>query len=281
MALVKMSALLKRAEEKNIGCGAFNVGNMEMLSGVVKAAEEMAAPVIIQIAQVRLSHSPLELMGPMMVEAARRSKVDIAVHLDHGSSVEVIKQALDYGFTSVMFDGSGLPLEENVKKTAEVKRLAEGYGADTEGELGVVGGSEGGGKDSEIKYTEPEEAESFCRETGVDALAVAIGNAHGNYRGEPKLAFDVLEEIDKVTETPLVLHGGSGISDKDYIKAISLGIRKLNIATANFSALAGGVEEYARKTERVDFFKLNEIMIDSVYRNVKKHINVFSVKSQV
>ncbi len=281
MSLVKMSALLKRAEEKNIGCGAFNVGNMEMLSGVVKAAEELETPVIIQIAQVRLSHSPLELMGPMMVEAARRARVDIAVHLDHGSSLEVIEQALDYGFTSVMFDGSRLPFEENIERTAKVKRLAEGYGADTEGELGVVGGSEGGGKGPEIKYTDPEDAESFCAETGVDALAVAIGNAHGNYRGEPKLAFDVLEAIDRRTETPLVLHGGSGISDKDYKRAISLGIRKLNIATANFSALAGGVEEYAKNAERVDFFRLNEIMVDSVYRNVKGYIDVFNVKSQL
>lgn len=278
MALVKMSSLLKRAEKKNIGCGAFNVGNMEMLIGAVKAAEELETPIIIQIAEVRLPHSPLELMGPMMVEAARRAEVDIAVHLDHGSSVEVIKKALDYGFTSVMFDGSKKPLDENIEGTRKVRELADSYDADTEGELGIVGGSEGGGRGCDIKYTDPEDARMFCEKTGIDALAVAIGNAHGNYRGKPELAFDVLESIDGKTETPLVLHGGSGISDEDYIRAIHLGIRKLNIATASFNALARGVEEYAGSAEGLDFFKLNEIMVDSVYRNVKRYINVFNGK---
>ncbi len=275
MSLVKMGELLKRAETGQYGCGAFNVGNMEMVRGVIRAAEELNTPVIMQIAEIRLPYAPLELMGPMMVEAAERASVDVAVHLDHGKSLEVIREALEYGFTSVMFDGSSLSLEENIEKTGEIRELAALYGADTEGELGVVGGSEGGGNGAEIKYTNPADAVTFCRETGIDALAVAIGNAHGIYREDPKLNFDVLGEINRRTDTPLVLHGGSGISDSYYIRAISFGIRKINVATANFNAVADGVKEYADGEEKLDFFRLNERITNCVAENVKRYINVF------
>ncbi len=278
MSLVKMSELLKTAETKCIGRGAFNVGNMEMVRGVVRAAEERNTPVIMQIAEGRLSHSPLELMAPMMVEAARNASVDIAVHLDHGKSIEVIKKALDYGFTSVMFDGSGMDFQQNLERTREIAKLAAEYGADTEGELGVVGGSEDGGKGEKIRYTDPHEAARFCKETKIDALAVAIGNAHGNYTLEPKLAFGVLKEIHDKIDKPLVLHGGTGISDQDYKKAISLGIRKLNIATANLDGMAAGAKEYVRNTENVNFFGLNQAMTESVYRIVKRYIDVFHVE---
>lgn len=277
--LVEMKKLLERAASEGIGCGAFSVGNMEMVKGAVEAAEELNRPIILQIAEVRLKHSPLALMGPMMVQAAREAKVDIAVHLDHGLTIETVRKALELGFTSVMLDASTLPFEENIAKTKKVVELASEYGATVEAELGLVGGSEDGSSDHGIQCTKPGDAQIFCRETGIDALAVAIGNAHGNYASAPKLAFDVLEEIHKAVPQPLVLHGGSGITDRDFQKAISLGIRKVNIATASFTKLTMYAEEYLKSEGKHNYFSLNEAMVRGTYDNVKHHIEVFSQKN--
>ena len=276
MALVTMKSLLEQAKKNHRGIGAFSVGNMEMVKGAVQAAEELNTPIILQIAEVRLNHSPLALMGPMMVQAAKEAKVEIAVHLDHGLTMEVVQKALDYGFTSVMFDSSTYPFEENIERTREVVRLAEKYGATTEAELGLVGGSEDGSCDHGIRCTNPDDAKLFCERTGIDALAVAIGNAHGNYPVAPQLAFDVLEEIHKKTEVPLVLHGGSGITDEDFQKAISLGIVKVNIATASFNKLTQRAEEYLQSEGKHNFFSLNEAMVQGTYENVKHHIEFFN-----
>ncbi len=276
MALVKMKDLLRRAEEKNIGCGAFSVGNMEMVRGAIRAAEELDTPVILQIAEVRLKNSPLHLMGPMMVQAAKEAKVDVAVHLDHGLTFETVDKALELGFTSVMLDASTLPFEENIARVKVVVEKARKYGATVEAELGLVGGSEDGSCDHGIRCTDPDDAVVYARETGIDALAVAIGNAHGNYPVAPTLAFDVLEKIHEKVDIPLVLHGGSGITDKDFQKAISLGIRKVNIATASFNSLTAHVEKYMESTDKHNFFDLNEAMVQGTYENVKKHIFVFN-----
>lgn len=276
MALVKMKDLLRRAEEKNIGCGAFSVGNMEMVRGAIRAAEELDTPIILQIAEVRLKNSPLHLMGPMMVQAAKEAKVDVAVHLDHGLTFESVDKALELGFTSVMLDASALPFEENIARVKAVVEKARKYGATVEAELGLVGGSEDGSCDHGIRCTDPDDAVVYARETGIDALAVAIGNAHGNYPVAPTLAFDVLEKIHEKVDIPLVLHGGSGITDKDFQKAISLGIRKVNIATASFNSLTAHVEKYMESTDKHNFFDLNEAMAQGTYENVKKHILVFN-----
>ena len=276
MALVKMKDLLKRAEEKNIGCGAFGVGNMEMVKGAIRAAEELNTPIILQIAEVRLKNSPLHLMGPMMVQAAKEAKVDVAVHLDHGLTFETVDKALGLGFTSVMLDASTLPFEENIAKVKTVVEKARKYGATVEAELGLVGGSEDGSCDHGIRCTDPDDAVVYARETGIDALAVAIGNAHGNYPVAPTLAFDVLEKIHEKVDIPLVLHGGSGITDKDFQRAISLGIRKVNIATASFNSLTAHVEKYMASTDKHNFFDLNEAMVQGTYENVKRHILVFN-----
>lgn len=276
MALVKMKDLLKRAEEKNIGCGAFSVGNMEMVKGAIRAAEELNTPIILQIAEVRLKNSPLHLMGPMMVQAAKEAKVDVAVHLDHGLTFETVDKALELGFTSVMLDASTLPFEENIAKVKTVVEKARKYGATVEAELGLVGGSEDGSCDHGIRCTDPDDAVVYARETGIDALAVAIGNAHGNYPVAPTLAFDVLEKIHEKVDIPLVLHGGSGITDKDFQRAISLGIRKVNIATASFNSLTAHVEKYMASTDKHNFFDLNETMVQGTYENVKRHILVFN-----
>lgn len=276
MALVKMKDLLRRAEEKNIGCGAFSVGNMEMVRGAIRAAEELDIPIILQIAEVRLKNSPLHLMGPMMVQAAKEAKVDVAVHLDHGLTFETVDKALELGFTSVMLDASTLPFEENIARVKAVVEKARKYSATVEAELGLVGGSEDGSCDHGIRCTDPDDAVVYARETGIDALAVAIGNAHGNYPVAPTLAFDVLEKIHEKVDIPLVLHGGSGITDKDFQKAISLGIRKVNIATASFNSLTAHVEKYMESTDKHNFFDLNEAMAQGTYENVKKHILVFN-----
>ena len=276
MALVKMKDLLRRAEEKNIGCGAFSVGNMEMVRGAIRAAEELDTPIILQIAEVRLKNSPLHLMGPMMVQAAKEAKVDVAVHLDHGLTFETVDKALEIGFTSVMLDASTLPFEENIARVKAVVEKARKYGATVEAELGLVGGSEDGSCDHGIRCTDPDDAVVYARETGIDALAVAIGNAHGNYPVAPTLAFDVLENIHEKVDIPLVLHGGSGITDKDFQRAISLGIRKVNIATASFNSLTAHVEKYMESTDKHNFFDLNEAMVQGTYENVKRHILVFN-----
>ena len=276
MALVKMKDLLKRAEEKNIGCGAFSVGNMEMVKGAIRAAEELNTPIILQIAEVRLKNSPLHLMGPMMVQAAKEAKVDVAVHLDHGLTFETVDKALELGFTSVMLDASTLPFEENIVRVKAVVEKARKYGATVEAELGLVGGSEDGSCDHGIRCTDPDDAVVYARETGIDALAVAIGNAHGNYPVASTLAFDVLEKIHVKVDIPLVLHGGSGITDKDFQRAISLGIRKVNIATASFNSLTAHVEKYMESTDKHNFFDLNEAMVQGTYENVKRHILVFN-----
>lgn len=277
MALVTMKALLEQAKHEKRGVGAFSVGNMEMVKGAIQAAEELNTPVILQIAEVRLKHSPLALMGPMMVQAAKEAKVDVAVHLDHGLTYETIGEALELGFTSVMFDSSTFPFEENIERTQAVVDLAKKYGATVEAELGLVGGSEDGSCDHGIRCTDPDDAAVFCERTGIDALAVAIGNAHGNYPVAPKLAFDVLAQIqEKTVPVPLVLHGGSGITDADFQKAIELGIVKVNIATASFNKLTERAEEYFAAEGKHDFFSLNEAMVQGTYENVKHHIEVFS-----
>ena len=276
MALVKMKDLLRRAEEKNIGCGAFSVGNMEMVRGAIRAAEELDTPIILQIAEVRLKNSPLHLMGPMMVQAAKEAKVDVAVHLDHGLTFETVDKALELGFTSVMLDASTLPFEENIARVKAVVEKARKYGATVEAELGLVGGSEDGSCDHGIRCTDPDDAVVYARETGIDALAVAIGNAHGNYPVAPTLAFDVLEKIHEKGDIPMVLHGGIGITDKDFQRAISLGIRKVNIATASFNSLTAHVEKYMESTDKHNFFDLNEAMVQGTYENVKRHILVFN-----
>ncbi|MBR2410589.1 MAG: class II aldolase [Clostridia bacterium] len=278
MVIVSMKELLIDAEKNGSAVGAFSVGNMEMVMGVIKAAEETETPVILQIAEKRLMNSPLELMAPMMVNAAKEAKVKIAVHLDHGLTLDCIKKALIYGFTSVMLDCSLKPLNENIETTKEVVRLAREYGATVEAELGVVGGNEGDTEEHKISCTDPAAAKAFCEQTRIDALAVAIGNAHGNYPVLPELRFDVLEQINKVCSVPLVLHGGTGITDEMFRKAISLGIRKINIATASFDALTRFSQEYLNSSASADYFTLSSRMVQGVYENVKKHIEIFSIK---
>lgn len=275
MPLVNMKALLSDAQKGNYAVGSFSVANMEMVLGIIRAAEETKSPIILQIAEVRLNHSPLALIGPLMIAAAKNAKVPVAVHLDHGTTIECIGHALRLGFTSVMFDGSHLTLEENIEKTKEVISLAKGYGAAVEAEIGCVGGSEDGSVDIAMRCTSPEQAKIFYERTGVDALAIAIGNAHGFYKEAPQLRFDILDKVAQTVDVPLVLHGGTGISEEDFIRCHQHGIKKINIATATFAAAEGKVREGYEKGEIKGYYDLHVKEIEGAYENAKRHMEIF------
>lgn len=273
--LVNMKELLKDAQDGNYAVGSFSVANMEMVLGVLKAARELSAPVILQIAEVRLKQSPLEIIGPLMVAAAKNADTPVAVHFDHGKTEEKIKQALDLGFTSVMFDGSHLPLDENIATTKRIIDIAGKYNASVEAEIGCVGGSEDGSEDIAINCTKPQDAVRFEAETSVDALAIAIGNAHGNYKDAPKLRFDILQKVNEMTNTPLVLHGGTGISPDDFVKCSKNGIKKINIATATFDCVEQSVRQAYEQDAVNGYYDLHLAEIDGAYQNAKKHIVIF------
>lgn len=278
--LVNMRDLLSDAQKGNYAVGSFSVANMEMVLGVIKAAEELNAPIILQIAEVRLKQSPLEIIGPLMVAAAKNAKVPVAVHFDHGKTIEKITQALDIGFTSVMFDGSHLPLDENIEFTKKIIEIARKYGASVEAEIGCVGGSEDGSEDIAINCTKPEDAVIFENETGVDALAIAIGNAHGNYKSTPKLRFDILSEVEQKTHTPLVLHGGTGISPDDFVRCSKTGIKKINIATATFDRVEQSVRSAYESGSINGYYDLQGAEIEGAYQNAKKHILIFATDNK-
>ena len=279
MPLVKLSDLVKKPDH-TYAVGAFNVSDMEMAMGAVRAAEELHAPMILQVAEGRLRYSPLDLLGPVMIAAAKKCKMPVAVHLDHGGKMETIKLALDLGFTSVMFDGSKYPLDENIARTREVVKLAKSYGADVEAEIGRVGGAEGDYKSVDVLVTSMEEAKRFAEETGVDALAVAIGTAHGNYKEQPVLRIDRLKEIAAVVKTPLVLHGGTGLTDEDFRQCIANGIQKINIATASYDSLADRIRKVAAEKPDARYFDFSEAIVEGTYANVKKHMKIFGMENK-
>ncbi len=272
MALTNMRPLLEQAAQQNRAVGAFSVANMEMILGVIHAAEQANTPVILQVAQARLATSPLAIIGPAMVAAAKSVKVDVAVHLDHGITKECIYEAIALGFTSVMYDGSHLTLDENIAHTQEIAAYAHARNVDVEAEIGRIGRTESG-EDAPIAYANPKDALEFITKTQVDALAVGIGNAHGVYTAAPNLRFDILEEISNRTNTPLVLHGGTGITPDDFRQAIQFGIRKINIATASFHAAA----KAAHEAEQSNIFDVSRRMAEATAKAVMEHLQIFGL----
>lgn len=228
--LVNLKEILELTKGKNFAVGMFNGLSTDFYQGLIDAAEELRAPIIIGIADRFIDNIDFDTLSTVMIYLAKKASVPVCVHLDHAKSLKNIMRAIRAGFTSVMFDGSSFPFEENLKKTKEIVQIAHSIGVSVEGELGVVGRGEWDFKNPDF-YTKPEEAEFFAKESGVDALAVAIGTVHGVYKGEPKLDFDRLTEIKRRVSVPLVLHGGSGLSEKDFKKCIELGISKVNIFT--------------------------------------------------
>ena len=275
--LTTLRELLEQAQKEERGVGSFTCANMEMVMGTIRAAQEEKTPVILQIAEGRLRNTPLDYIGPLMVQAAKDAAVPICVHLDHGLTLEKIEEALSYGFTSVMMDGSRLPLSENIRVTNAAAEMARRYGASVEAELGSVGGAEATDEVEQIAYTEVKEAVRFAKEADIDALAVAIGNAHGHYTGTPKRNFERLKELQVAVPKPLVLHGGSGITDEDFRRCIANGIRKVNIATASLDALTEHAREYLSTEGSHNFYRLNDSMVEGVYQNVKHCIRVFNM----
>lgn len=279
--IATLKELLKEAAEQDKAVGSFTCADMEMVIGTIRAAEEENSPVIIQIAEGRLAHTPLDYIGPLMVQAAKDAHVKVCVHLDHGLTRAKVAEALSYGFTSVMYDGSRYEFEENIRRTNEVADLARQKGVSVEAELGSIGGKEATDHDEKAVYTDVHEAVEFVSRTDIDALAVAIGNAHGHYKGIPHLNFERLAMLHDAVDLPLVLHGGSGISDEDFRRCIANGIRKINIATASLDAMTDGAKRYLSMDTEHDFYHLNEAMVEGVYRNVRHCIKVFNNKEKL
>ena len=255
--LAGLKEVCLEAKEKKMAVGSFNTPNLECLSAVLSAAEELNVPVIIAHAQCHEDVAPLDIIGPVMVELAKRSKVKVCVHLDHGEDFNYCKRAMDIGFTSVMIDYSTKDYEENIEGTAEVVEYAHNHNVDVEAELGALPQREGGNGETTIDpsalYTKAELVSDFLSRTRVDALAIAFGTAHGIYKSTPILNFDIISEVRKYTDIPLVMHGGSGVSDEQYREVISRGINKINYYS--YMSYAGYDAAKTTVTEKgADFF---------------------------
>lgn len=242
--LVNMNDVLLPAKEGKYGVGFFNAVNVEMARAVIETAEELKAPVMVGTAEVLLPAMELNLVADYLIPMAKNASVPVCVHYDHGLTFERCMQALKLGFTSVMYDCSTAAYEENVSQVAEMVKICHAMGATVEAELGHVGDNAGSGKleKPEDYYTDPDTAADYVRRTGADSLAVAVGNAHGDYAFPPKLDFNRIEVISGRTGIPLVLHGGSGLADEDFKKAVKLGISKINIFTDLDKAGKAGVQ---------------------------------------
>ena len=273
--LVTLKEILKIAEDRKIAVGSFNTPNMASVKAVISAAEEMNSPVILMHAQVHeeMGLCKMEEIAPVMLLFAKNAKVPVCVHLDHGTDIEYVKKGLELGFTSVMYDGSTLSAEENTANTKIVVEEAKRTGASVEAEIGSMGAREGGGAGGGSVYTDPEQAKAFAEETKIDALACAFGTAHGIYLKEPVLDFDRLEKIKALTTVPLVMHGGSGVSDEDYKRVIDIGIRKINYYTYMAKAAGSAVAAMEDKTY---FHDMEVAAINAMKENAKAAIKIFN-----
>ncbi|WP_315271685.1 class II fructose-bisphosphate aldolase [uncultured Abiotrophia sp.] len=225
--------LTEDAERLNMTIGAFNMHNLEMLPDMIRAAKEMGAPIIIQTSVDTAKYIGYNVIVAVVEELANSMIVDVALHLDHAKDFDAIKDAIEAGYSSVMFDGSSLPFKENIEKTKLVGEYAHARGVSVEGELGTIGGTEEGVSLSEEdkEYTRPNDAVTFVRETGVDVLAVGIGTNHGQFKSKTNVKIPLLKEIHQVVDVPLVIHGGTGVKEEDYPDLINNGIRKFNVGT--------------------------------------------------
>ena len=276
MALVPMTELLAKAEAGRYAVGAFNANNMEIVQAIAIAAEREQAPVIMQASQGAIKYAGLDYIIGMVKIAAESTRVPVALHLDHGPRFEQGVRCIRGGFSSVMYDGSQFPLEENIFMTKKVIEIARPINVSVEAELGKIGGTEDDISVKESLLTDPYEAEVFVRETGVDALAVAIGTAHGQYKGEPELDFDRLKKIRELVSIPIVLHGSSGVPDESITKAISLGVRKVNIDTNIREAFVARLrQEMEKNPAEIDPRKLLGPARDAAVELIREKIRLF------
>ncbi len=284
MGLIAGSVILKKAQEGKYAIGAFNFNNLEFLQAIIEAAEELSSPVILQVSEGGMKYMGLSFLEGVVREVLPKVKVPVAIHLDHGSHFDVVVSAIRIGFTSVMIDASKKPFDENVKITREVVKVAHAVGVSVEAELGKIMGTEEHVKvaETEAVFTDPEEALKFVELTEVDSLAVAIGTAHGIYKGKPKLDFERLSKIRKRVEVPLVLHGASGVPLDDVKRAISLGICKVNIDTDLRIAFRNKVEEIVlSQKDQIDPRKILGPAKEAVKEVVKEKIKAFGSEGRM
>ena len=276
--LVTLKEILAMAEEKNCAIGAFNTPNLENLNAVLRTAERLNLPVIISHAELHEPASPLRIIGPVMVDAARRAKVPVCVHLDHCETFSYMEEALEMGFTGVMYDGSALPYEENVENTRRAVAMSQKYGASVEAEIGQLAAREGGEDENAAGpvYTDPDLALKFCRETGIDALAPSFGTAHGVYKSKPVLDLERVKTISDMTGLPLVMHGGSGVSEDEYRRAIKNGIRKVNYYTYMSKAGVKAVQKMLAEQDVTFYHDLALIAEYAMEEDVEKAMRVFA-----
>ena len=261
--LVNLNAVLSDAQKNRYAVGLFNTTDTDMLEAVISAAEETRSPVIIGTAEVLLPNGELKLIAPSVIAAAKRASVPVVVHYDHGLTFDRCMEALQLGFSSVMFDGSAGAYDKNIADTREIVKIAHAFGATVEGEIGHVGEASANDNAATDLYTRVDEAEAYLSATGVDALAVSIGTAHGAYKSKPKLDFDRLSDLRAALSVPLVLHGGSGLSDDDFRTSIAKGIAKVNIFTdlclvgsrAMAEGLAAGEAYLTIRNRKVEYIK--------------------------
>lgn len=279
--LVNMNQVLLPAKRQKYAVGLFNAVNLELARGIIAAAESSRSPVIMGTAEVLFPYGPLEEVSYYLIPMAKKASVPVVIHLDHGLNRETCIRALELGFSSIMYDCSTDSYEENVRKVKEMADIAHSYGATIEGELGHVGDNEGSAEGNSHMtnpadfYTDPAMAKDFVQKTGVDALAIAVGTAHGAYKFPPKLDFKRIRTIANTVDVPLVLHGGSGLTDEDFRRAIQEGISKINIFTdINIAA----VEAEFRKFEYMSkgIIDLIPAAVEAVKQETQKKMTLFS-----
>jgi fructose-bisphosphate aldolase, class II len=286
MALVSITQLMKKADTEQYAVGAFNANNMEIVQAIIEAAEEAKSPVILQASQGAIKYAGIDFISGMVKIAAERATVPVALHLDHGNSFEQNMLCIRHGFSSVMYDGSALPLEENIRMTKRVIEVAHAVGVSVEGELGKIGGTEDdiSVDEKDARYTVPKEARHFVEQTNIDLLAIAIGTAHGPYKGgSPKLDLDRLVEIKAlIPNTPVVLHGASGVSDESIRECIARGVRKINIDTDLRQAFVWKMRDImAANPKEIDPRKILGPAKDALKEVVKAKMRLFGCAGRV
>ncbi len=276
--LVNLDYVLKKAQKEHYAVGLFNTTDTDMLQAAISAAEELNSPIIIGTAEVLLPFGELKHIAPSVIAAAKRAKVPVVVHYDHGLTFDRCMEALQLGFSSIMFDGSAGDADKNIEDTKQIVKIAHSLGATVEGEIGHVGQAASGDNAVTDSYTTVKEAEDFIAATGVDALAIAIGTAHGAYKQKPCLDLNRLREIRAAVDTPLVLHGGSGLSDDDFRNSIRDGIAKMNIFTD--LCLAGNAAMEKGIKDGLDYLSIRNLKVEYIKEAVKNKIRLFGSENK-
>lgn len=284
MPLVPMTEFLPQAKREGFAVGQFNINNLEFTQAITEAGMEEKSPLIFGVSEGAMRYIGIDYVMAIAKTAADSSGLPIALHLDHGSSYDVVMQCIRAGFSSVMFDGSHYPLEENIRLTQEVVKAAHAVGISVEGELGTIGGVEDDVQvdEADAALAKPEEAIRFYEETKVDALAIAVGTAHGMYKGEPHIRFDIIEAVSQQIDVPLVLHGGSGVPDESIQKAISLGAGKVNVNTESQVACTDTIREVLGNDESmIDPRKYLGPARDAIKEVVKGKMRLFRSSNKI